>query len=154
MLEKERIVIDGQGYCGATLWTDLSNPQDEHIARFAMSDYTYVRTPQFNKLTPRDTTEDHFAAVEFYKSVVQPGDIVLSHHLPTYASVAKQYKGDSLNPAFATENYELIDALKPSMWVHGHTHTPCDYVLGATRVVCNPKGYYDENFYFTKDGYI
>jgi len=24
---------------------------------------------------------------------------------------------------------------------HGHTHVACDYVVGATRVVCNPRGY-------------
>jgi Icc-related predicted phosphoesterase len=89
-----------------------------------------------------------------FKNYIQAGDIVISHHLPTYASVAKQFAGDSLNPAFATENFELIEATKPAMWIHGHTHTPCDYMLGATRVICNPKGYYDENFYFTRDGYV
>jgi len=27
------------------------------------------------------------------------------------------------------------------LWVHGHTHDPYDYVIGETRVVCNPRGY-------------
>jgi hypothetical protein len=29
--------------------------------------------------------------------------------------------------------------------VHGHTHSPFDYQVGATRIVCNPKGYSGEN---------
>ena len=27
------------------------------------------------------------------------------------------------------------------MWVHGHTHERYDYMIGSTRVVCNPRGY-------------
>ena len=27
------------------------------------------------------------------------------------------------------------------LWMHGHTHEDFDYVLGETRVVCNPRGY-------------
>jgi hypothetical protein len=30
---------------------------------------------------------------------------------------------------------------RPRLWVHGHTHTTCDYELGSTRVACNPYGY-------------
>jgi predicted phosphodiesterase len=27
------------------------------------------------------------------------------------------------------------------LWVHGHMHNASDYMLGTTRVVCNPRGY-------------
>ena len=27
------------------------------------------------------------------------------------------------------------------LWVHGHTHDSADYTIGATRVLCNPRGY-------------
>jgi hypothetical protein len=27
------------------------------------------------------------------------------------------------------------------LWTHGHTHETFDYVVGETRVVCNPRGY-------------
>jgi len=29
----------------------------------------------------------------------------------------------------------------PVLWVHGHTHSSRDYVVGRCRVVCNPRGY-------------
>jgi hypothetical protein len=36
-----------------------------------------------------------------------------------------------------------------ALWVHGHVHNQRDYHIGATRVVCNPRGYVDEpNFGF------
>ena len=39
-----------------------------------------------------------------------------------------------------------IDAYQPQLWVHGHVHNSCDYKVGdATRIVCNPHGYGDEN---------
>ena len=28
------------------------------------------------------------------------------------------------------------------LWTHGHTHDVFDYVIGETRIVCNPRGYY------------
>jgi hypothetical protein len=29
------------------------------------------------------------------------------------------------------------------LWTHGHTHEDFDYMIGSTRVVCNPRGYID-----------
>jgi hypothetical protein len=27
------------------------------------------------------------------------------------------------------------------LWTHGHMHNTSDYLMGDTRVVCNPRGY-------------
>jgi Icc-related predicted phosphoesterase len=56
-------------------------------------------------------------------------------------SVAKRYANDPLNPAFASSLEDLIEKYQPELWIHGHTHVPCDYELFGTRVVCNPRGY-------------
>jgi hypothetical protein len=29
------------------------------------------------------------------------------------------------------------------LWTHGHTHEDFDYMIGSTRVICNPRGYID-----------
>ena len=34
----------------------------------------------------------------------------------------------------------IIEEYQPKLWIHGHTHVPCDYKIFATRVVCNPRG--------------
>jgi Icc-related predicted phosphoesterase len=68
--------------------------------------------------------------------------VVVTHHLPTEKSVAKKYKGDRCNPAFASNLDEFI-LQHPAInfWVHGHTHDSVDVMVGATRVLCNPGGY-------------
>lgn len=25
-------------------------------------------------------------------------------------------------------------------WIHGHIHTPCQYNIGNTKIICNPHG--------------
>ena len=66
--------------------------------------------------------------------------IVMTHHAPSYQSVAGQYRGDLLNAAYANRLDALVE--KVDLWVHGHTHHSFDYRIGKGRVVCNPRGYY------------
>jgi hypothetical protein len=35
----------------------------------------------------------------------------------------------------------IADRTQIKLWTHGHTHHCFDYVIGETRVVCNPRGY-------------
>ena len=37
---------------------------------------------------------------------------------------------------------------KPKFWIHGHMHNTSDYMIAGTNVLCNPRGYNDENFEF------
>ncbi|UFZ08661.1 hypothetical protein LQG66_03520 [Bradyrhizobium ontarionense] len=59
--------------------------------------------------------------------------------------VANNYRNDRVTAAFASDLTELILATQPALWVHGHIHTPSDYRIGSTRVICNPHGYGREN---------
>ncbi len=52
---------------------------------------------------------------------------------------------DVLQAADGDQAWELIERHQPALWVHGHTHTSFDYRIGASRIVCNPHGYGDEN---------
>jgi hypothetical protein len=35
----------------------------------------------------------------------------------------------------------ILDRPAIKLWTHGHTHEEFDYMIGDTRVVCNPRGY-------------
>jgi len=153
-LNNKRIVIDGQGYVGSTLWTDLSNPLDAAIAQGSMYDYRTIKTPRGRLITPQDITEEHIWSVGYLAQAIQPDDIVITHHMPSYACVADIYKNDPLNCAFATELTELIEQTRPSLWISGHTHHSFDFNWGVTRLVCNPRGYPDERTGFNAGGYI
>ena len=82
------------------------------------------------------------------RETVKPGDVVLTHHAPSYQSLHPRYAGDSeLNAAYMSNLESLIDEILPQVWFHGHVHTSFDYMVGDTRVLCNPRGYhrYEEN---------
>jgi Icc-related predicted phosphoesterase len=74
--------------------------------------------------------------------------VVVTHHLPHCRSIPARFKGDLLNAAYASDLSEVIEMGRPVLWIHGHTHDSCDYTVGDTRVICNPRGYDDENGHF------
>jgi hypothetical protein len=37
----------------------------------------------------------------------------------------------------------ILERPQIKLWTHGHTHEEFDYMIGSTRVVCNPRGYAD-----------
>ena len=74
-------------------------------------------------------------------------DVVVTHHLPSQRSVAPRLEGSQLNAFFVCDCERIIEEGGPGFWIHGHTHTVCDYQLGETRVprvLCNPFGYRGE----------
>lgn len=66
--------------------------------------------------------------------------VVITHFLPGPASLDQRYAGSILNAYFATDCRDLMRQ-PVALWIHGHTHTSCDYRQGPVRVVCNPRGY-------------
>ena len=66
---------------------------------------------------------------------------VVTHHLPHPRSVYQRFADDPVTPAFCSDLSNLVKDSGAALWVHGPTHTSCDYMTGHTRVVCNPKGY-------------
>ena len=86
-------------------------------------------------------------SIKFLENNVQEGDIVMTHFLPSEACIAPQFKGNEYNVFFMCDMEELILEKKPALWLHGHTHTAIDKVVGSTRIVCNPLGYigYENN---------
>ena len=73
-------------------------------------------------------------------------NVVVTHHAPSPKSLPDQYKNDILSAAHASDLSELIDKYQPDIWIHGHIHSPSDYNIGNTRVICNPRGYPDEPY--------
>ena len=103
-------------------------------------------------LTPNDHAFYFFYSLNWIKQTVAEhrGEpiIIITHHAPSPHSIAPQYQGDLLNAAFTSDlNEFIINNPNIRLWCHGHTHVPFDYILGETRVVCSPFGYYNENNY-------
>ena len=72
----------------------------------------------------------------------EAGDVAVTHHLPHPNSTPAMFAASPLNRFFvAGDATELLAGAGARLWLHGHTHSPRDYVVGTTRVLCNPRGY-------------
>jgi predicted phosphodiesterase len=164
ILEREVKVIDGVTFVGGTLWTDMNNqdPLTLYHMRTMMNDFRVItntttpvhfKTPEgefktrVGKFTPEDTVTEHVKMKQYIQTVVQGNHdtryVVVGHHAPSRLSTHAKYANDTImNGAYSSELDEFIeDHPQIKLWTHGHTHHPFDYMIGQTRVVCNPRGY-------------
>jgi hypothetical protein len=98
-------------------------------------------------LTPDDVVADHKAMLEYIRTVVEgkydQKFVVVGHHAPSKLSTKPKYQNDIImNGGYSSDLSEFIlDHPQIKLWTHGHTHDNFDYMVGSTRVVCNPRGY-------------
>ena len=148
--------IDDVTFIGGTLWTDMNkgDPLTLHAVRDMMNDFNCIKKEEegYTNLKPHDTVMRHKHMLGYIKTVVaeRPDEkfVVVGHHSPSFQSVHEGYKGETLmNGAYHSDLSEFIlDRPQIKMWVHGHTHHPFDYMIGETRVVCNPRGYESDGY--------
>jgi hypothetical protein len=152
VLENNSTLIDGVEFFGCTLWTDFRLSGNEEIARveaqYGMSDYISIRiNPQYRWLRASDTQRLHLKSRRWLATALQgstaESKVIVTHHAPSMRSISEKYASDPLNPAFASNLDEFVIESCLALWVHGHLHESCDYTLGQTRVICNPRGYSD-----------
>ena len=135
VLDNDVVVIHGQRFVGSTLWFPDLPGNNEHAD--LLSDFKVIE--DFEQLVYAEAAQ----AEAFLRKEVQQGDVVVTHHLPSYRSVHERFQGSELNRFFVFPQDELVEERQPALWIHGHTHFSCDYQLGATRMLCNPHGYMD-----------
>jgi predicted phosphodiesterase len=148
--------IDDVTFIGGTLWTDMNkgDPLTLHAVRDMMNDFRIIKKELegYTNLKPHDTVLRHRHMLGYIKTVVaeRPDEkfVVVGHHSPSFQSVHEQYKTETLmNGAYHSDLSEFIlDRPQIKLWVHGHTHHPFDYMIGETRVVCNPRGYNSDGY--------
>ncbi len=129
-------VYEGRRFLGGTLWF----PDGEGNVKYSqyLGDFHHIKG-----FTPW-VYEENRRTEAFLRKNVREGDVVVTHHLPSAESVDRKYVGSPLNRFFVSECGDVIESARPVLWLHGHTHSSCDYKKGATRVVCNPMGYPNE----------
>ena len=79
---------------------------------------------------------------------------MITHHA-IGPSIHPRYAGSLLSACFVSDAEHLVNGEREQLWIHGHTHDSFDYVVGGTRVICNPRGYakngVNENPHFDPD---
>jgi len=177
LLEAESITIDDVHFFGGTFWTDM-NKRDPLVLRYVdknLSDFSVIKHNSFQVKNIygnsyyTDKFSTSFVADVFTDTVTKLKDfllkhkenkvVVISHHAPCQLSINEKYKDDfPMNYGYFSDLSNLIlDNPQIKTWVHGHMHDSVDYMLGKTRVICNPRGYqgyedqtsiFDPNFTF------
>ena len=100
------------------------------------------------RFSSQDAVEEHKKTLEYFKQVISetPVDqkvVVIGHHTPSHSSCHPRYKDDQvMSGGYHSDLSEFIlDRPQIKLWTHGHTHELFDYMIGRTRIVCNPRGY-------------
>lgn len=155
-LECDTKVIDDVTFIGATLWTDMNkgDPLTMHAIEGMMNDFRIIRNDKrsYAPMSARDVVDRHARTLKYFRTVLAEQHdkkfVVVGHHSPSFQSVHKEYKTEYLmNGGYHSDLSEFImDHPQIKLWTHGHTHHPFDYVIGETRVVCNPRGYENDGY--------
>ncbi|KAF3997818.1 metallophosphoesterase family protein [Glaciimonas immobilis] len=154
ILEKNEICLSGVRFLGCTLWTDFrlepsSEERDAAMAKASelVRDFSRIKLDieSDELLTPAVSRQNFDQSVAWLEyKFTQPfagTTVVLSHHAPSKGSIHPKYEGSPLNGCFVSDLEQKILSWQPALWIHGHLHDSSDYQMGATRVVCNPRGY-------------
>lgn len=134
--ENPNYTEDGQN--GRKYLTDENGNYIENGFKHVEEDSTFC---------PEDAVEDHKKMVGYVRQIIEgkfdEKFVVCGHHAPSRLSTHPRYKHDELmNGGYSSSLDEfIIDHPQIKLWTHGHTHEPFDYMIGETRVVCNPRGY-------------
>jgi Icc-related predicted phosphoesterase len=153
VLENDAVQIGGVTFLGATLWTDYALDGDVEvsstIALNLMSDFLEInRLHGKPTLVPEFFQRTHHASRKWLHDTatkIRGPKVIVTHHAPHARSIAPQFANNRLNPAFASDLTDLIEAADARLWVHGHIHSHSDYRIGKTRIINNPRGYPNEN---------
>ncbi len=125
-LENRITDVKGQRFIGCTLWT--SSQATKHLM-----DVNYIDFDIICKWHQKQVAW----LWDLVRKKITKDSIIITHHAPSFRSALVN---DSLTPAFCNNLDQLVKESGAKLWIHGHTHKACDYMIRDTRVVSNPIG--------------
>jgi predicted phosphodiesterase len=137
-LERDTVTIDGQRFVGTTLWFPY-NAREPIGNEWCMNDFDQIRNLH------EDVGEWNRLSVRYLEETIEPGDVVVTHHLPSQRCVHPRYAKSSLNAYFVCDVEHVMRVNRPAAWIYGHTHSAAEDWVGDTLMVANPHGYPGEN---------
>ena len=147
VLENQAVEIGGVRFLAGTLWTDFARGAHAGACQYMMTDFYRISVEEKSgsrRIRPEDLAARHRQTVGWLRKELarnHPRTVVVTHHAPSLRSLAPRFAGSPLNGGFCVDLEEIIASYQPLFWIHGHLHDTADYMIGRTRVVCNPFGY-------------
>ena len=129
---------------GATLWTDFNRGDPFVMMDFPNTMYDAKAIQSGGGILQDKIYKLHQFHLDYIAK--KKSTIVVTHHSPSLQSIDPLFQNRILqNYYFHSDLDEFIWANQHiKLWVHGHSHSYADYMIGETRVVCNPCGYPSE----------
>lgn len=153
-LENDSVTLLGVKFVGAALWCDP--PVESHfLIQHSIADF--VRIQDWTLTSCQAQCRESVAYIESQLQNYDGPTVVVTHFCPSLHSIHERYQkrpqDRMINRYFATPLDDLIAHNSPVAWIHGHTHSSMDYTLktqgkdnsGVCRVLCNPRGYSNDN---------
>lgn len=148
-LENNSKCIDGVLFVGSTLWTDCNknDPVTIQQLKYRMNDYSLIKNELkgYIPVTPVDTMMRFRTSFDCIFNMIKNTNkcVIVTHHSPSFNSVHPKYRSDrSMNGGYCSNLSDFIlDNPQIKYWIHGHVHDEFDYMIGDTRILCNPRGY-------------
>ena len=126
-----------------TLWSRLPGEKDPGYSQFAEflpdiagRDGRALQTREINAMH-----QEQVAWLDEMLSTPFPGKtVVVTHHAPSFRSVATHGKANARRHEQASDLESLLATHQPDVWAHGLVPRPVRYTIGNTLVVSNPCG--------------
>lgn len=135
-------------FIGAALWTNFrGRATSKLMAKGMISDFRAIK--EFSGDVAEGLFYQHKKFIFNEYANTNSKCVIVTHFLPAIQCISAQYKRDrsGLNDYFANDLGLEIESLENATWLFGHTHDRVDTVIGNTRLVCNPYGYYQNHAY-------
>lgn len=153
VLDGEAVELDGGvSLFGATLWSDFEGRDEAAMKRAGKGcgEFFFVKRRDGDDLVrfrPADALAAHDRAMSLLRAFLdRPGrTIVVSHHAPSRKGLNPLFSGNGLDGAYASDLDGMIEAVGPSLWIHGHTHVRRSYRIGTTDIRANCLGFYEKD---------
>jgi len=142
----------------STLWAKIP-PHEEFQTERGVTDFHRIRNGQF-RLSAQRFNKEHDTCREFIERSVAESYaqhiIVATHHVPSFALMADEFKRSPINGAFTVELGNYIADSRIDYWIYGHSHRNINKIIGNTRCICNQLGYtfHGEQTSFRRDAII
>lgn len=163
ILDNEKVIINGVTFLGGTMWSDCNQGDKDTLMalRYGMNDFKIITNSNNKEIindpiygermiagvfTPENAWGKFLKFVSFLEANTFDKDekiVVVSHHAPSFKSVHPKYRGDfHLNGGYCSDLEDFIrDREQIKVWICGHVHHKHEYYIKNTKVVCNPRGY-------------
>ena len=152
-LNNQYKIIDDIVFIGSCLYTDYKYNGNvngnKRLAEKGLNDFRwglYKEADKIVRLKPEHYLKMFKESFKFIKKTLHKFKdkkcVLITHHCISPLQIDPKYFTSNLNASFVSNLDDFIISNKNLVLaISGHTHASSDFMLGNTRVVCNPYGY-------------